>query len=126
MNVLEKFASASGLRANQAKSCIYFGGVSQDVKHEILSCTGMSEGQLPFKYLCVPLSHKKLTVVHYQPLIQIITQRITCWVAKLLSYAGRVQLIKSVLFSIQTYWSQIFAIPQKVVKMIQAACRIFL
>lgn len=48
------------------------------------------------------------------------------WAAKLLSYAGRVQLIQTVVFGIQSYWSQVFMLPQKVLKMVQSACRIFL
>lgn len=35
-------------------------------------------------------------------------------------------MIKSVLFGIQVYWSQIFLLPQKVLKLIQTACRTFL
>ncbi|XP_019239049.1 PREDICTED: uncharacterized protein LOC109219081 [Nicotiana attenuata] len=38
----------------------------------------------------------------------------------------RVQLIKSVLFSIQTYWAQIFVLPKKITKLIEAMCRSFL
>lgn len=44
----------------------------------------------------------------------------------MLSYAGRIQLIKSVLFGVQVYWSQIFILPQKILKLIQSACRVFL
>lgn len=108
LEVLEKFAAVSGLKANQLKSSIYFGGVADGTKHEILNISGMQEGQLPFKYLGVPLSTQKLSVLQCQPLVKRILQKINCWATKFLSYAGRVQRIKSVLFGIQTYWSQIF------------------
>ncbi|XP_016509259.2 uncharacterized protein LOC107826746 [Nicotiana tabacum] len=52
--------------------------------------------------------------------------RITSWTAKKLSYAGRAQLIQTVLFSIQAYWSQLFAIPSKVLNTIEAYCRSYL
>lgn len=123
---LDKFAAAYSLKANQLKSCIYFGGVRPEIKQEILSSTAMNEGQLPFRYLGVPLSSQKLSVVQCQPLVQKIIQRINCWASKLLSYAGRVQLIKSILFGIQVYWSQVFVLPQKVLKMVQSVCRTFL
>jgi len=61
-----------------------------------------------------------------QPLVKKIISRIENWSSKLLSYARRSQLIKSVLFDVQTYWSQVFALPQKVLKLIQSACRVFL
>lgn len=100
MGILDKFADASGLKANQLKSCIYFGGVSEGSKQDTLRVSGMTEEQLPFKYLGVSLSSQKLSAMQCKPLVQKILQRINCWAAKLLSYAGRVQLIKSMLFGI--------------------------
>ncbi|XP_019263748.1 PREDICTED: uncharacterized protein LOC109241462 [Nicotiana attenuata] len=44
----------------------------------------------------------------------------------MLSYSGRLQLIKSVLFVIQTYWAQVFLLPKKIMKMIETICRTFL
>ena len=35
---------------------------------------------------------------------------------KYLSYAGRLQLIKSVPFSLQSYWCRTFILPKKVIK----------
>ncbi|XP_060180731.1 uncharacterized protein LOC132610456 [Lycium barbarum] len=49
--------------------------------------------------------------------------RISTWTARKLSYAGRVQLVQSVLFGIQAYWAQIFVLPTKVMKIIEAHCR---
>lgn len=86
----------------------------------------MNEGHLPFKYLGVPISSQKLSVMQCQPLVQKILQKINCWATKFLSCAGRVQLIKAVLFGIQVYWSQIFLLPQKVLKMVQSASRVSL
>lgn len=103
MEVLDRFARVSGLIANQQKSNVYFGGVDSGTKQEILDATGMTEGQLPFKYLGVPLSTQKLSMLQCQPLINRILQKMNTWAAKLLSYAGRVQLIQTVIFGIQKY-----------------------
>lgn len=126
MQVLDHFGEVSGLKANQMKSCLYFGGVEDAEKRNILAATGMMEGSLPFRYLGVPLSAQKLSVRQCQPLVQKILHRMSTWAAKLLSYAGRVQLIKSVVAGIHIYWCQVFVLPQKVIKFIQQACRIFL
>lgn len=126
LRVFGKFGAASGLHANHLKSSIYFGGVKQDVRQEILEISGMCEGNLPFRYLGIPLSTKKISVVQWQPLLQKILAKVTCWTARYLSYAGRLQLIKSVLFGMQTYWCQVFLLPQKVIKLIQTICRVFL
>ncbi|KAH6801336.1 hypothetical protein C2S52_001800 [Perilla frutescens var. hirtella] len=126
MKALNKFSEASGLQANPAKSLIYFGGVASNVQDMILQEFGLVKGGLPFKYLGVPLSYKKISISQCQGLINKILARINCWSSKLISYAGRVQLIKSVLFGVQSFWSQVFLLPKKVLKAIETACRIFL
>ncbi|XP_021713494.1 uncharacterized protein LOC110681652 [Chenopodium quinoa] len=107
-HAFSKFSKALGLLANLDKSEVYFGGVSVDIQTELRDLLGVSQGSIPFKYLGVPLSSKKLTISHCKPLVEKVTARIQGWMARHLSYAGRIQLIKSVLFGIQTYWAQIF------------------
>lgn len=116
----------SGLQANANKSSVYIAGVSIWKKEEILQELGFPEGNLPFKYLGVPLDSKKLSIAQCWPLVEKVTQKINCWTSRLLSYAGRLQLIRSVLFGVQSYWTQIFLLPKKVMKMIEAICRSFL
>ncbi|XP_019261681.1 PREDICTED: uncharacterized protein LOC109239557 [Nicotiana attenuata] len=120
------FSQALGLVANQKKSSIYFGGVSSAVQQEMTQITGFSIGELPFRYLGVPLSTKKLSVSQCQPLLDKMLGRIKQWTVKFLSYAGRVQLIKSVLIAIQSFWSQIFPLPKKIIQQVESICRKFL
>ncbi|XP_070057679.1 uncharacterized protein [Nicotiana tomentosiformis] len=120
------FTSVFGLQANQSKSAIYYGGVSEESKQEIQQAIGYRQGELPFRYLGIHLATRKLKLVEWQPLITKITARISSWIAKKLSYAGRVQLVKSVLFGIQSYWAQLFIIPAKVMKAIEGYCRSFI
>nr|XP_009774876.1 PREDICTED: uncharacterized protein LOC104224858 [Nicotiana sylvestris] len=68
------------------KSSVYFGGVNQDVKQQILNYLGFVQGELPFKYLGIPLSYKKIALIQWQPLIDRITGKISSWTAKKLSY----------------------------------------
>lgn len=72
------------------------------------------------------MSSKKLTISQCLPLVEKITERIRCWSAKCLSYDGRIKLIKSVIFGMQTYWAQIFVLPKRMLKMIEALCRTYL
>lgn len=120
------FSQASGLVANADKSSIFFGGVRDDIEQEILQVLGFSKGSLPVRYLGVPLSTKRLSLVQCQPLIEKMLGRIQSWTARFLSYAGRIQLIKSVLFSIQVFWSQVFMQPKKLIQLIESVCRRFL
>ncbi|KAH0769465.1 hypothetical protein KY290_013446 [Solanum tuberosum] len=57
------FTAASGLQANLSKSAMYFGGVSGMVQNQIQQGLGYSFGELPFRYLGVPLATKKLSIV---------------------------------------------------------------
>ncbi|WMV37355.1 hypothetical protein MTR67_030740 [Solanum verrucosum] len=125
-DIFQEFSLASGLVANADKSSIYFGGAPTSIQNEILHDLGFSQGYLPFRYLGVPLSTKRVSILQYQPLIDKIMSRIQRWTFRFLSYAGRTQLIKSVLFSIQVIWSQVFVLPKKVVKCIATLCRTFL
>ncbi|CAI8595558.1 unnamed protein product [Vicia faba] len=52
--------------------------------------------------------------------------RIQHWTAKLLSYAGRLQLVQSILFSIANYWLHIFPFPKRVLNHVESLCRNFL
>uniref|UniRef100_A0A0V0HDW4 Putative ovule protein n=1 Tax=Solanum chacoense TaxID=4108 RepID=A0A0V0HDW4_SOLCH len=52
--------------------------------------------------------------------------RIKCWSSKLLSYSGRLQLVKSMLFQMHTYWSQIFLLPKKIITTVTTVSRTFL
>ncbi|XP_016491274.1 uncharacterized protein LOC107810954 [Nicotiana tabacum] len=125
-NCFQIFSQASGLVANADKSSIYFGGVCKDDQNAILQALGFTKGELPFRYLGIPLSTKRTNVLQYKPLLDKILNKITSWTFSFLSYAGRLQFIKSVLFSIQIFWSQVFVLPKKVVQLIESLCKRFL
>lgn len=65
----KQFSLASGLYANKSKSAVYMGKVKQCVQEAILQKLGFIKGELPFRYLGVPLSFKRLFVSQCQPLI---------------------------------------------------------
>lgn len=60
------------------------------------------------------------------PIIQRVQQKMKSWTSKFLSFAGRAQLVNAVLFHVQSFWSNAFIIPSKVMKRIEACCRNFL
>ncbi|XP_058727178.1 uncharacterized protein LOC131598614 [Vicia villosa] len=126
LTAFTKFLNSTGVQTNKTKSNLYFGAVPNDVKDNIFNLTGFKEGGLPFKYLGVPISCKKLASHHYMDLIEKILLRIRHWTAKLLSYAGRLQLIKSVSFAIVNYWLACFPIPKNVISKIDVICRSYL
>ncbi|XP_074314439.1 uncharacterized protein LOC141649654 [Silene latifolia] len=120
------FSMASGLCFNKDKSEIYFNGMSQGAMDSILQVSGFKRGVLPFKYLGVPISSRKLTKNDGMRLIDKITTRIRSWGAKHLSYAGRLTLVNSVLSGLHSCWSSIFLIPNGILNKIDAICRNYL
>ncbi|XP_038876528.1 uncharacterized protein LOC120068959 [Benincasa hispida] len=99
--VLTEFAELSGLVANVGKGSMFVAGVESREVEELAAYMSVSLGSLPVRYLSLPLLVGQLRVVDCAPLIQRITARIRSWAARSLSFAGRLQLVRSVLQSFQ-------------------------
>lgn len=78
------------------------------------------------RYLGIPLSPRRLRNSDYQSLINRMTDKIQGWGAKHRSYAGTLKLVKSMLLSIQRFWSYVFPIPVGVAKRVEGICRSYL
>ncbi|CAK8538445.1 unnamed protein product [Lathyrus sativus] len=126
MNTYGMFSKATGLVVNPQKCRMYCASMDDLNKQNILRASGFQEGQLPFKYLGVPVTGKKLSVCHFAPLIDKIVGKIKHWTARLLTYAGRLQLINSIMFAMTHYWLTCFPFPKTVLHRIDSICRIFL
>ncbi|GAV93068.1 LOW QUALITY PROTEIN: zf-RVT domain-containing protein, partial [Cephalotus follicularis] len=95
-------------------------------KRDILCSVQFTEGVLPVTYLGLPLITKRLSKVDCSPLVERITARANSWVSKSLSFAGRLQLVKATLASMQTYWSSIFLLPKHTIRQCERVLRGFL
>ncbi|XP_048494320.1 uncharacterized protein LOC125494677 [Beta vulgaris subsp. vulgaris] len=123
MVAFTKFSQASGLEASLEKSNIYLAGVSAHEATLLAEAVQLTIGDLPFKYLGVSLSSKKLNYSQCKILIDKITERAQGWVTKTLSYAGRLPLVRSGLSTMQHYWFQIFPLSKKLIRVVEAVCR---
>ncbi|XP_058734147.1 uncharacterized protein LOC131605864 [Vicia villosa] len=121
-----KFIKSTGLIANPSKSTMFCGGIDNIMQRRLHKITGFKEGVFPVKYLRVPLTCKRLTIQHYLPLIDKILARIHHWTAKLLTYAGRIQLVKSIISGIAQYRMSCFPFPKIVLAKIDRICRSFI
>lgn len=63
-NTFKHFSEVSGIKANMEKSSLYIAGVTTDFREKMLAELHLSLGELPFKYLGVSLSTRKLTIHH--------------------------------------------------------------
>ena len=101
-SILADFASVSGLDANPEKTEIYFGGVDSEVKALIKQSTGFHEGCFPFRYLGIPLHSSKIKAEHYLAFKNKIVALLQHWAVKNFSYAGKIQLLNSVIFGLES------------------------
>ncbi|KAL2230903.1 UNVERIFIED_CONTAM: hypothetical protein Sindi_1684700 [Sesamum indicum] len=123
---LDRFAEWSGLRLNVQKSHVIISRSAQDWKDQILIIMGFQEGQLPMRYLGLPPLSSRLSISDCQPLLLKIDARINGWEGISLSYAGRIQIIKSVLSAMSIYWASAFILPKAIIKQIEKQLRTFL
>ncbi|XP_020250707.1 uncharacterized protein LOC109828080 [Asparagus officinalis] len=124
---VKKFGAISGLEANLTKCSIFYGGVEDTIKNDIFNHIGFPEGVLPFKYLGLPLISKRLSYVDCNPLFQKISNQFQEWKKhRTLSYAGRLQIIKSIILGVQIFWTSCYVLPSKVLQKIDDLCRDFL
>lgn len=93
-NTFQQFLRVSNVHANMEKSSLYIAGVEAAFRDKVLTDLGLSLGTLPFKHLGVPLSTRKLSIQLYMPIVEKMIARVKCWSSKLLSYSGRLQLVK--------------------------------
>ena len=126
MDELNKFERYSGLQVNKQKSVVFLSGVNGEVRNDILNITGFSMGSLPLKYLGVPLISTRLSHCDCQPLIDKLLARIQAWTSRSLSFAGRLQLLNSVLYNIQMYWCSMFIISKYTIAKIEQIFSSFL
>ncbi|KAK4381209.1 hypothetical protein Sango_2991000 [Sesamum angolense] len=100
---LDLFATLSGLHTNPQKSQLIISKAASGLRDSLLATLGFQEGHLPK-----------------------IDSRIKGWEGVQLSFAGRVQLIKSVLTSFEVYWAMAFILPKGIIKEMIKRFRTFL
>lgn len=124
-NILYLFYSFSGLSVNVEKTEFFCSGVFEGAVRVIVEESGFQIGKLPVRNLGVPLVTRNLSLADCEPLLKKLRDKVEGWSSKLLSYAGRLQLVQAVLFSIQVYWSRHFILPKRVIKEIDKICSAF-
>lgn len=92
----------SRLKVNFHKSCLVPLNMSGEKATSLANTFGCQIRSFPFTYLALPMGLTKPQVKDYAPLLCKIERRFSTS-AKFLSYAGRLQLVNSVISSLSTY-----------------------
>lgn len=96
-----------------------------DNSRELASRFGISQGSLPVKYLGLPILPHKLRPIDYQPLLDKVRGRMSGWTVRHLSFAGRLQLLKSVIHSIINLREAVFPLPNVCIDELEQICNAF-
>jgi len=126
LSVFDGFEKWSGLCISLEKSTIYMAGIKEEEKSSILVNFPFAVGTLPVRYLGLPLLTQAMRRSDYLPLVERIRGKICSWTCRFLSYAGRLQLIQSVLMSIINFWASVFRLPSRCMKEVEQLCASFL
>ena len=116
----------SGFNISLEKSTLYLAGVKAEDSASILDQFPFEDGSLPVRYLGLPLLTKRMTFRDYSPRISRIRARISSWTARHLTFAGRLQLVGSVIYSIINFWMAAFRLPNMCIQEINRICSAFL
>lgn len=116
LQVFKRFAEISGLSISLEKSTLYIVGVTDVDQAAILNHIPLASGLLPVRYLGLPLMTKRMSSTDNSPLVERIHKRITSWTARQLSFAGRLQLINTVIHSITNFWMSVYRLPKNCIK----------
>ena len=109
-SLLEDFSWLSGLQVNDAKSHVFFGGTPIN-HHALQSILCMTAGSLPVSYLGLPLISRRLKLEHCQPLLSRLRRTLAEWKGWHLVFAGRAQLVQSVLTLTILHYTAVFRLP---------------
>lgn len=126
MNFMEEYGVNSGQIINKAKSQVF---ISKNLPHRnylIVSLLGIPQGSAPFTYLGVPIFRGKPRTSHFQFIVDMFRLRFSSWKGSILSMAGRLQLIKSVMSSMLVHSFQIYEWPISLLRRLEVWCRNFL
>ena len=112
--ILEDYATSVGLKINFHKSTLVPINTPPDKCKELAELLGCTVGSMPFTYLGLPLGTTRPTVLDLAPLVCKAERNITASMS-LMSYAGKLALMNSLVTSLIMFTMGTIRIPPKIV-----------
>jgi len=106
------------MKINYDKNDLLVLGMDDERANDFAKVFCRKKSDFPMKYLGVSLHFSKLRREDLQPVVDKIVKRIVGWKGRLLSYAGRLTLLKSRLVNIPIYLLSIIKFPRWVIDML--------
>jgi retron-type reverse transcriptase len=102
------FEQLSGLKINFYKSELFCFGAAKANQNEFEQIFGCNVGSFLFRYLGIPMHHRKLMNKDWKHVEERFQKRLSGWRSKMLSVGGRLVLINSVLSSLPMFMMSFF------------------
>ncbi|GAU43586.1 hypothetical protein TSUD_27880 [Trifolium subterraneum] len=124
--ILRSYELVSGLKISFVKSKLY--GLNVDTRLLVpgsifLSCSAET---IPFKFLGIPVGANPRRQETWKPVVEAMTNHLSLWKSRHLSFGGRVTLINLVLSSLPLYFFSFFKALSCIVKLLERIQRNFL
>jgi len=110
------FEQLSGLKINFHKSELFCYRTTKPNQNEHVQIFGCDLRTFSFRYLGIPMHHRKLMNKDWKHVEERFQKRLNCWGSKMLSVGGRPVLINSVLSSLPMFMLSFFEVPRGVLK----------
>lgn len=105
------FEWLSGLKINFHKSEVFVFGYPQAEKEEMANMINCKLGELPMKYLGIPISDRHLGIAVFNDIYNKMRKRLDPWKGKSLTLGGRLTLTNTCLSSLPIYMMGFYRIP---------------
>lgn len=126
LDCLTEFFACSGQQINFTKSSIHFSSnTSSSTKASILRLLGMVECDHKGSYLGLPFCRHQPRLTQLHHIVERVKAKLTRWKVKVLSFAGRGVLVKSVIQSIPSYAMQTLLLPKTICSDLDGLARDF-
>jgi hypothetical protein len=121
-DMLNDFASSTGLRVNFHKSSMVPINVSDDVMADLTTAFGCQMASMPFTYLGFPLGTARPQMQDLMPLVFRLERKLTS-ISHFLSQGARLQLVDSALASMPIYFLCSLSLPPGIIKALERILR---
>lgn len=113
--IVKHYEAMSGQMVSPEKSSMLFSKhVTVTRKRNLLAYSGFKEGVWPYTYLGVPLFTGRLTKKMFEPLMDKIQKKLASWKGRLLSFGGKITLIKYVLCNMPIHVLSVLKMPKRI------------
>ena len=120
--LLNSFADATGLKVNYHKSNMIPINIEEERVDHFINTINCKRGYFPITYLGIPLGLQKPRVEHCMSIVNRVEKRLS-GIANFLTYAGRLVMVKSVLYSLAVYFMTCLDLPETIKQQINKYLR---